>query len=1033
MKSIIKKHICVTLIVITAISNIAVPNIYAKDNESDITLANNQFDNINEAIDNDGNQFSFEYCSEEESKKNGKTDSFSIKNEIEGETQYDFQHLCIKKVNNSTGEENVIINDADGDLAVSNNYIYYKSYAYKQGDDYYDCYDGVDYVRCDINGNNREVLYHADYTPFGTSVGDPPEFFVTNKYLYISKYEIIQVDLSNKKSKVVYDGNYRMFEGHVWLNTFLVKDDVYYFSVTDNENGTLQSAFFRYDDACGLLPIFYVNEERGSWFWSDNDDGTKTMQSNNTYYTFYAGKGEVKSEEGTKYTGVLLNLADGSPFSELGISFYDENDEAYWFYNFKSNKLEKVIGEKKQANVYFEIDKVKGSTTLTLDSSWFNQDSNSYNHELSKLSSQLVMLGYTDEETVKSALLDLGFEENNIEINKKTARNEVNYYIASKNIEFDGKTYTLVLTSLIGSYYYQWYSNFDPLGRDRKKDNLKTYAKDSEMERYHIGFADAKEFAYLKLNNFLEKHKLSDNIKLLITGHSRGAAAANLLGAKIIKNGCVGDIKIKKEDLFTYTFATPNNAKLTKNEKSNKDYKRIFNIVNPEDFVTKVLPTAWGYSKYGTTYTLPSKSNTNALIYSKYKKNMQEEFSLLCIDDTYHPYPLGTMDVEKVVKSMTSYVSDIDEFYNKKYRAAGIAVAPMDYFKEILCPNVISPQKTDDDKTKAEAAQKMIIATCTVPTTYDVKAASNLFITSKLYNDISWFFVKDQGIGSLTDGWIFDTYFADGHMSQTYCAYMLSMSSNAVTKTKKFWSNSVNCPVDVEVYDKSTGELVGQIVNNEVNADIANKENSVSMYVDGDSKKFDLPNDTAYEVKLIGNDDGKMDYIVSEYDSDIGETARATYFDVDIKKGVAINCDFEENQDSYKDCVLQNEDSAVNQTGYYKFDYNSDGIADNLTFDVNVVKHGNGEIIAPSKACAGDVMTLGAKANSNEQFKGWYIDGEFAGSQEEITLVAKEGMNIEAKFSNKQLIKIIAAASAIIILTALIIGILLKKKNKKTN
>lgn len=127
MKSIIKKHICVTLIVITAISNIAVPNIYAKDNESDITLANNQFDNINEAIDNDGNQFSFEYCSEEESKKNGKTDSFSIKNEIEGETQYDFQHLCIKKVNNSTGEENVIINDADGDLAVSNNYISYKS------------------------------------------------------------------------------------------------------------------------------------------------------------------------------------------------------------------------------------------------------------------------------------------------------------------------------------------------------------------------------------------------------------------------------------------------------------------------------------------------------------------------------------------------------------------------------------------------------------------------------------------------------------------------------------------------------------------------------------------------------------------------------------------------------------------------------------------------------------------------------------------------------------------------------------------
>lgn len=48
----------------------------------------------------------------------------------------------------------------------------------------------------------------------------------------------------------------------------------------------------------------------------------------------------------------------------------------------------------------------------------------------------------------------------------------------------------------------------------------------------------------------------------------------------------------------------------------------------------------------------------------------------------------------------------------------------------------------------------------------------------------------------------------------------------------------MNCPVDVEVYDKSTGELVGQIVNNEVNADIANKENSIPMYVDGDSKNL---------------------------------------------------------------------------------------------------------------------------------------------------------------------------------------------------
>lgn len=1035
-----KKIISVLLSIITLVSALSLPiSAFSKTtNIDELELMNMQVTAHEETyVDDKGyehigyiwvtDKYTYKSSTYDESLSNGKLEKIEHYNDYtQSKETLDYTHGCIKKIDNTTGEEKFIIFDYDyNGFVISNGYIYYMSDVVEYNDVAGDLSQGgIDYVRTDLNGNNREILYHDDYIPHGSGIGGPPEFFVTNDYLYVSKYTIERINLNNKQVKTVYDGEDPLFEGQRWIKVFLVRGDTIYFTIFDNESATLQNAFYKYDIENGLEPIFYIQEERGEYYWVDAGDGTQVMECISTYYTFFAGSNK-KEQTGTEYNGVLLGLLENNPLAENGISFYDEYSGDNWFYNFNTEKLIKILGDKGEATVDFEIDKIKGTTTISFDSSWFSKDSSNYNHEISKMSSQLVMLGYASKGTLQQALLDLGFQEQNIEIDKDTSRNEVNYFIAQKEIHIEGKSYNLIITSLIGSYYHQWYSNFDPRGRDRRKNNLNVYADDTEKDNYHLGFADAKEFAYFKLDNFIKNHDNNNEIKLLIAGHSRGAATANLLGAKIIKSQTVGSVAVKKENIYTYTYATPNNAKLTKSEKNDKDYKRIFNIVNPEDFVTEVLPTAWGYSKYGTTYTLPSKSNTNPITYSKYKKSMQSVFSELCNGKKYKSYPLGTYNVDSVINIMTANVNNLDEFYGNKYNAWGKKMTPMDYFKTALCPNVVTPQKTDEDRSSSEKAFNLMLKTY-VPTPNN----------STLYVAISSFFIENQGIGDITNGWVFDTYFADGHMSQTYCAYMLSMKSNAVTKNKKYWSNSVNCPVDIEIYEKSTNELVGQIIDNQVNTEIAEKENSVITYADGDSKVFILPSDTEYEVKYIGNDNGTMDYIVSEYDSDLGKTSRTNFFDVTIETGETITSDFDENLNELENYTLINKDSSqIIHTSFFTIDYNSGDPLGKIKVSIDIESKGNGEVSESLQACIGDVISASAEPNENEEFKGWYVDDKLVSKETTYTTVAKENMILVAKFTNKSfmnnIIKNQYVLITVVVIIVLIISIFIILKLKR--
>ena len=69
-------------------------------------------------------------------------------------------------------------------------------------------------------------------------------------------------------------------------------------------------------------------------------------------------------------------------------------------------------------------------------------------------------------------------------------------------------------------------------------------------------------------------------IKVWISGYSRAAAVSNVTAGTLVNTGF-----LPKEDVYTYTFATP--AAIL--EPPKEGYENIFNIIDPADLVPQVM------------------------------------------------------------------------------------------------------------------------------------------------------------------------------------------------------------------------------------------------------------------------------------------------------------------------------------------------------------------------------------------------------------------------------------------------------------
>ena len=184
----------------------------------------------------------------------------------------------------------------------------------------------------------------------------------------------------------------------------------------------------------------------------------------------------------------------------------------------------------------------------------------------------------------------------------------VAFSIGYKKVSLNGETYNAYVVPIRGTTGNdEWLSNFK-LGA----------AGDS----YHYGFKKAADGV---LSTLRSKIKTKNNI-FLITGHSRGAAVANIVA---------GELTIDKDlasadHIFGYTYACPA-VKIG----ADTTLDNVININNPGDAIPELPLADWGYQRYGKSLSLSTDKKFYDNLKVQYKNALGREYAGILNTDSY--------------------------------------------------------------------------------------------------------------------------------------------------------------------------------------------------------------------------------------------------------------------------------------------------------------------------------------------------------------------------------------------------------------
>ena len=311
-------------------------------------------------------------------------------------------------------------------------------------------------------------------------------------------------------------------------------------------------------------------------------------------------KGAVSN---TNYGTVNVYRASSNP-AEVDTDF-DGIDDTY-----DTNANDNRFG----GTMYYDDGSNKANVSFCVDYSLFFENNNVYYNDLSKLAVLYAsdiysgcyvevnqgVTGGTDEATSFGKLFGMqDAEDIHIRASEYAVDKDdlTEFFVGHRTIYRNGQKKELVIMSVRGtnSTNAEWSSNFD-VGA-----NTDDYYNAMGFEHPHWKDLDNHKGFDVTMNRVLEKfadyekrHGLDQmsNKVILITGHSRGAGIANLLGAHFEDRA---DYKS-----YTYTFAAPYATTHT----NAGTYRTVFNVVNSDDLIPYLPLTEWGFRKYGVTYTI---------------------------------------------------------------------------------------------------------------------------------------------------------------------------------------------------------------------------------------------------------------------------------------------------------------------------------------------------------------------------------------------------------------------------------------------
>ena len=673
---------------------------------------------------------------------------------------------------------------------------------------------------------------------------------------------------------------------------------------------------------------------------------------------------------------------------------------------------------------------------------FFDQSSYIYNHKLAITSccfATSAMVGdgapFNDPESAKTMLKTIGFGNDSGEAVscygylKSPTMNSIACVVSNKNI---GDTSIIAVAVRGGGYEGEWAGNFN-VGTDTN----------------HAGFNVAKQQVCDNIIRFINQDgvTLNKNVKFWITGYSRAAATANLVAADVNNKTLVGtsacydlnDYNYSADDVFAYCFETPRNTR-DKNAK-NATYNNIFNIVNRIDPVPRVAPAAWDYVRYGKDCYLPSKETYNPKAYSnlvekvsnnfdmiytgKGDKSYKEDFVFFEVKLKYKLISITHVDVSIVENKSISqgvfwdnfveYLADglkSPEYYTANYqngltKAVYKLMGNIKYdeilqqrgFWDYLYDQISVKYILDNVLINSNVLKNLIIEALTI---YFADAGMTRTEATEIADSLSRVLVEfafhpNYILTAIKNG---DQLFLP-HYTETTLAWLKTLNgdfseantalSKMLTGGEKYRVATVNCPVNVKVYD-SDGNLCGSIINNEVQY----IENGVSVYVNDNGEKcFCLPEDEEFRFEFTGYDDGTLNCSFAEVDAATGEkTISKNYYGMPLSDGKTYTGILEEkDDDTIKSHVYGNDDEEIPMSEVVDYETAQ-------TYTVTAAaENENSTVSGGGVFHKGEFVQLVATPADGYSFVGWYSGGKLVSNDLVYRFMVSEDSTLTAKFA----------------------------------
>ena len=310
-----------------------------------------------------------------------------------------------------------------------------------------------------------------------------------------------------------------------------------------------------------------------------------------------------------------------------------------------------ITGEYQYAGSIGFLSNSDSSRSFRYSDDYFSHSGYQYDHELAKMTMDLSSsadasdeVGWAQSNKNFIALIkQCGFTDidSNYYITNGPTPDSIGVNMASKQLG----DYTLLAVAIRGhNYKCEWASDF-------------TVGKDGD----HQGFAEARDQVLDYIKEYIAKYGVTGKIKLWLTGYSRSAITANLVGGAIDQGFDFGEsVSFDLKDLYCYTFEAPQG---TADENCRDEvYYNIHNIINLNDLVPLVSLSAWGHSRFGIDYRLPCRQldgsyyyklkrsvdsilqNTDLMSFNGFTLNLIDDFHYISLD------PLTTLKKQHVTQ-----------------------------------------------------------------------------------------------------------------------------------------------------------------------------------------------------------------------------------------------------------------------------------------------------------------------------------------------------------------------------------------------